>query len=205
MRLPLIALAAALIASPALAGPDYTPRDMVQVPNADWTADAVLYQLNTRQFTREGTFTAAQKQLPRLAAMGVDIIWLMPIHPIGAANRKGSLGSPYAVRDYRAVNPEFGTQADLTRGFIHRQVGEQQLARQRVQRAIFQADAHRRPRGARRLRASPASGGLPTHRHHRAHLRSDGRAGAGGVALNPLSAPADATPPSHEPPFIRPL
>ena len=111
------ALAAALIASPALAGPDYAPRDVVEVQNAAWTADAVLYQLNTRQFTPEGTFKAAQKQLPRLAAMGVDIIWLMPIHPIGEVNRKGSLGSPYAVRDYRAVNPELGTEADF-RAFV---------------------------------------------------------------------------------------
>ncbi|MDC8754302.1 alpha-amylase family glycosyl hydrolase [Erythrobacter sp. sf7] len=110
-------LAAVLAASPALAEPDYTPRDVVEVTNADWTRDAVLYQLNTRQFTPEGTFAAAQMQLPRLAAMGVDIIWLMPIHPIGEANRKGSLGSPYAVRDYRAVNPELGREADF-RAFV---------------------------------------------------------------------------------------
>ena len=116
-RLALPLLAAAFAASPALAGPDYTPREVVEVHNADWTADAVLYQLNTRQFTSEGTFKAAQKQLPRLAAMGVDIIWLMPIHPIGEANRKGSLGSPYAVRDYRAVNPELGTEAEF-RAFV---------------------------------------------------------------------------------------
>lgn len=116
-RLALPLLAAAFAASPALAGPDYTPREVVEVHNADWTADAVLYQLNTRQFTSEGTFKAAQKQLPRLAAMGVDIIWLMPIHPIGEANRKGSLGSPYAVRDYRAVSPELGTEAEF-RAFV---------------------------------------------------------------------------------------
>ena len=116
MRLA-FALAACALATPALAEPDYTPRDVVTVENADWTADAVLYQMNTRQFTPEGTFAAAQKQLPRLAAMGVDIIWLMPIHPIGEVNRKGSLGSPYAVRDYRAVNPELGTEADL-RAFV---------------------------------------------------------------------------------------
>ena len=117
MRLAIALLAITLTASPALAEPDYTLRDVVQITNADWTADAVLYQLNTRQFTPEGTFKAAQQQLPRLAAMGVDIIWLMPIHPIGEANRKGSLGSPYAVRDYRAVNPEFGTEADF-RAFV---------------------------------------------------------------------------------------
>lgn len=117
MRLTFAVLAGALVAAPALAEPDYTPRDVVEVRNADWTRDAVLYQLNTRQFTPEGTFAAAQKQLPRLAAMGVDIIWLMPVHPIGEANRKGSLGSPYAVRDYRAVNPELGTEAEF-RAFV---------------------------------------------------------------------------------------
>lgn len=110
-------LAGALLATSALAAPDYAPRDVVQVQNAEWTRDAVLYQMNTRQFTPEGTFKAAQRQLPRLAAMGVDIIWLMPIHPIGEANRKGSLGSPYAVRDYRAVNPELGTEAEF-RAFV---------------------------------------------------------------------------------------
>ena len=117
MRLALALLASALAATPALAQPDYTPRDVIEVQNAGWTRDAVLYQLNTRQFTSEGTFAAAQKQLPRLARMGVDIIWLMPIHPIGEANRKGSLGSPYAVRDYRAVNLELGTDAEF-RAFV---------------------------------------------------------------------------------------
>lgn len=116
MRLA-IALLASALAAPALAQPDYAPRDVVEVTNAQWTRDAVLYQMNTRQFTPEGTFAAAQKQLPRLAAMGVDIIWLMPIHPIGAVNRKGSLGSPYAVRDYRGVNPELGTEAEF-RAFV---------------------------------------------------------------------------------------
>ena len=117
MRLAIALLASALVTTPALAQADYTPRDVVQVRGAEWTRDAVLYQINTRQFTPEGTFAAAQKQLPRLAAMGVDILWLMPIHPIGIENRKGTLGSPYAVRDYRAVNPEFGTEADF-RAFV---------------------------------------------------------------------------------------
>lgn len=117
MRLALAVLAATFTAAPALARTDYAPRDAVEVANAEWTRDAVLYQINTRQFTPKGTFKAAQKQLPRLAAMGVDIIWLMPIHPIGEAHRKGSLGSPYAVRDYRAVNPEFGTEAEF-RAFV---------------------------------------------------------------------------------------
>ncbi len=85
----------------------------VTLENAEWTKDAVLYQINTRQFTEEGTFAAAQEQLPRLKKLGVDIVWLMPIHPIGAKNRKGTLGSPYSVRDYYAVNPEFGTMEDF--------------------------------------------------------------------------------------------
>ena len=79
----------------------------------DWSREAVIYQLNTRQFSKEGTLAAAERDLPRLKALGVDIIWLMPIHPIGQKNRKGTLGSPYSVRDYRAVNPELGSMADL--------------------------------------------------------------------------------------------
>lgn len=97
----------------ATADPVFTPRPMVRIQNPEWSRSAVLYQLNTRQFTPEGTFRAAQAQLPRLKALGVDVIWLMPIHPIGEVNRKGTLGSPYSVRDYYAVNPEFGTFEDL--------------------------------------------------------------------------------------------
>lgn len=85
----------------------------VKFQHAEWTKNATLYQINTRQFTPEGTFRAAAAQLPRLKALGVDIIWLMPIHPIGKVNRKGSLGSPYAIADFRQVNPEFGTMDDF--------------------------------------------------------------------------------------------
>ena len=74
---------------------------------------AALYQLNTRQFTPEGTLAAATAQLPRLRDLNVSIIWLMPIHEIGRRNRKGGLGSPYAVRDYYSVNAELGTLDDL--------------------------------------------------------------------------------------------
>ncbi|MEO1189606.1 MAG: alpha-amylase family glycosyl hydrolase, partial [Pseudomonadota bacterium] len=97
--------------------PDYTPRAYVQVAHPDWAKDAVIYQINTRQFTPEGTFEAAQEHLPRLKQLGVDILWLMPIHPIGEVNRKGSLGSPYSIKDYFGVNPEFGTEADF-RAFV---------------------------------------------------------------------------------------
>ena len=93
----------------------HEPESLVKVKPPEWTRDAVIYQVNLRQFTAEGTLSAAARQLPRLKDLGVDILWLMPIHPIGEKNRKGSLGSPYSVRDYRAVNPEFGTFDDLKR------------------------------------------------------------------------------------------
>lgn len=113
-------LATTTAASPARAQDDaglarYQPQRFVQIRHPEWTKSAAIYQINTRQFTPEGTFAAAQRQLPRLKALGVDILWLMPIHPIGQKNRKGTLGSPYSVRDYRGVNPEFGTVADLKR------------------------------------------------------------------------------------------
>ena len=85
------------------AATSYEPQAYVQTTPPDWVDNAVIYQMNTRQFTQEGTFAAAQEHLPRLAEMGVDIIWLMPIHPIGEVNRKGSLGSPYAIKDYFGV------------------------------------------------------------------------------------------------------
>lgn len=75
----------------------------------EWAYNAVVYELNVRQFSPEGTFAAVRGQLPRLRALGVDILWLMPIFPIGEERRKGSLGSYYSIKDYEAVNPEFGT------------------------------------------------------------------------------------------------
>ena len=69
--------------------------------------------MNVRQYTQEGTFAAAQQELPRLAELGVDIVWLMPIYPIGVEGRKGELGSYYAVKNYCDINPEFGTLADF--------------------------------------------------------------------------------------------
>ena len=79
----------------------------------EWSRDAAIYQLNQRQLTPDGTFRSAEQHLTRVRDLGVDILWLMPVHPIGEVNRKGSLGSPYAVRDYLAVNEEFGTIDDL--------------------------------------------------------------------------------------------
>ncbi|RYG29406.1 MAG: alpha-amylase, partial [Chitinophagaceae bacterium] len=72
-----------------------------------------IYEVNIRQFTPEGTFEAFANHLPRLKEMGVDILWLMPIHPIGIPHRKGSLGSYYSISNHQAINPEFGTMADF--------------------------------------------------------------------------------------------
>lgn len=78
-----------------------------------WTLNANIYEVNIRQYTPEGTFNAFARHLPRLKAMGVDILWLMPVFPIGEKNRKGHLGSYYSISDYKAVNPKFGTMRDF--------------------------------------------------------------------------------------------
>lgn len=80
---------------------------------AGWLAATNIYEVNTRQYTSEGTFNAFAKELPRLRDMGVEVLWFMPIHPIGKINRKGILGSYYSIQDFKAVNPEFGTAADF--------------------------------------------------------------------------------------------
>lgn len=79
----------------------------------EWTKNAVLYEVNIRQYTPEGTFKAFETHLPRLKELGVDILWIMPIQPISEKNRKGSLGSYYSVKDYKGINPEFGTMEDF--------------------------------------------------------------------------------------------
>ncbi len=88
------------------------PQNAEEKPVA-WSEDANIYEVNIRQYTPEGTFSAFQKHLPRLKEMGVEILWLMPIHPIGEKNRKGELGSYYAVQDYLGINPNFGTEEDF--------------------------------------------------------------------------------------------
>ena len=105
--------------SPRLADPAEGAGARSMVVHPEWTRTGVLYQLNTRQFTAEGTFAAAAEHLERLARLGVRCVWLMPVHPIGEVERKGRLGSPYAVRDHQAVNSEFGSLEDL-RAFVER-------------------------------------------------------------------------------------
>ena len=91
----------------------YQPAPYVELTHPEWSKNATIYEVNIRQYTKEGTFNAFAEHLPRLKELGIDILWLMPIHPIGEMNRKGGRGSYYAVKDYRAVNPEFGTLDDL--------------------------------------------------------------------------------------------
>ncbi len=79
----------------------------------EWCYNKTIYEVNIRQYSPEGNFKEFEKQLPRLKEFGVGILWLMPIHPIGKLNRKGTLGSYYSVKDYMAVNPEFGTLEDF--------------------------------------------------------------------------------------------
>lgn len=80
-----------------------------------------LYEVNTRQYTPEGTFRAFMKHLPRLQQMGVEILWFMPIYPIGFQGRKGTLGSYYSIKNFKEVNPEFGSLEDFKAmiGMIH--------------------------------------------------------------------------------------
>ena len=76
-------------------------------------AQGVLYEVNIRQFTNEGTFEAFAKELPKVKALGVNILWFMPTFPISTTKSKGPLGSYYAVSDYKGVNPEYGSLEDL--------------------------------------------------------------------------------------------
>lgn len=83
----------------------------------DWIKKGIIYEIFPRSFTKEGNFNALTKKLPQIKDLGVTILWLMPIHPIGKENRKGTLGSPYSVKDYYEINPEYGTKEDF-RNFV---------------------------------------------------------------------------------------
>ncbi|MEA3316794.1 MAG: alpha-amylase family glycosyl hydrolase [Bacteroidota bacterium] len=84
-----------------------------ELKHPEWTKNLSIYEANIRQYSEKGSFKEFEKSLPRLKKLGTDIIWLMPIYPIGEKNRKGSLGSYYAVKDYKAVNPKFGNLEDF--------------------------------------------------------------------------------------------
>lgn len=86
---------------------------MTKFHQPSFLASSNIYAVNMRQYTAEGTFNAFAEHLPRLKDMGVDILWFMPIHPIGLENRKGSLGSYYSIKDFKEVNPEYGNKDDF--------------------------------------------------------------------------------------------
>ncbi|MBM9466443.1 alpha-amylase family glycosyl hydrolase [Nakamurella leprariae] len=92
----------------------YRPTPAVRITHPEWSKNATIYQINTRQFTPEGTLRAAEAHLPRLQQLGAVILWLMPVQQIGRERRKGTLGSPYAISDYYALEPALGTTEDLT-------------------------------------------------------------------------------------------
>ncbi len=96
--------------NPDITDPDTSGNQGVSVISKN---NRVIYEVNVRNYSAEGNFAGVEKDLPRLKSLGADILWLMPIHPIGKENREGTKGSPYAVKDYKAVNPDYGTLADL--------------------------------------------------------------------------------------------
>ncbi len=89
------------------------PAKIADGEHASWVYDATIYEVNVRQFTPEGTFSAFEAHLPRLKELGVNILWFMPIQTIGEIERKGSLGSYYSIQNYTEVNHEFGTFSDF--------------------------------------------------------------------------------------------
>ena len=111
-------LAVILAASFLTGGAQQSARNVSPLParpTRDWVRDGVIYEIYPRAFSPEGNFNGITAQLDRLKDLGVTILWLMPIHPIGQEKKKGSIGSPYAVRDYYGINPDYGTKADLQR------------------------------------------------------------------------------------------
>jgi glycosidase len=96
----------------ARAAPGQAPA-LATAPDTSWVARSALYEVFVQDFSPAGNFRGVIDGLDRIQSSGADVVWLMPIHPIGALNRKGSLGSPYAARDYRAINPAYGTAADF--------------------------------------------------------------------------------------------
>ncbi len=113
MRNRLAALAACLAVTACKPAPPAATGDAAMAPDTSWVARAAIYQVFVRDFSPSGDFRGVIAGLDRIAASGADVLWLMPIHPIGALNRKGTLGSPYAALDFRGFEPTFGTAEDF--------------------------------------------------------------------------------------------
>ncbi|HND60429.1 MAG TPA: alpha-amylase family glycosyl hydrolase [Opitutaceae bacterium] len=112
LRVSLLCFVALTLLAPARAAVQALPPSRNSAP---WIRDAVVYEVFPRQFSPEGNFAGVTTRLDELKDLGVTVVWLMPIHPIGRVKAKGSVGSPYAVQDYYAVNPDYGTKDDFRR------------------------------------------------------------------------------------------
>lgn len=110
----LVALAT-LVAPAGLRAADVVAKQPDARQSPSWLREGVIYEVFPREFSSQGNFDGVTAQLDRLKELGVNVVWLMPIHPVGKEKSKGTLGSPYAVRDYDAVNPEYGNADDLKR------------------------------------------------------------------------------------------
>ncbi len=108
---PVIVLSSILLAGSLLCGEDISTERARSSPT--WLRDGVIYEIFPRNFSAEGTFNSITARLDDMKELGADILWLMPIQPIGEKMRKGPYGSPYAIRDYYAIDPQYGTEADL--------------------------------------------------------------------------------------------
>jgi glycosidase len=109
----LLALQLSTLAGAAITQRDFSKEQARQ--SREWVKDAVIYEIFTRNFSREGNFKGVMAKLDDLKNLGVNVLWLMPIHPTGIEQKKGSIGSPYAVRDYYAINADYGTKEDFKR------------------------------------------------------------------------------------------
>lgn len=112
----LLVIVAVAAAAPALAqqpARDFSRETALKAPA--WVESGVFYEIFPRQFSAEGNFNGITARLDDLKKLGVNILWLMPIHPVGQEKKKGTIGSPYAVRDFYAINPDYGTAEDLRR------------------------------------------------------------------------------------------
>jgi cyclomaltodextrinase len=107
-----------LLLSCCLTGYPQSSRDVSEAAARSirpWVRDAIIYEVFPRAFSEDGNFAGVTRQLDRLRDLGVSILWLMPIHAMGQQKKKGTIGSPYAVRDYYSINPAYGTKEDLKR------------------------------------------------------------------------------------------
>ena len=112
-RLALVAICLAVLSAACRPTGQPVSQQPTLAPDTSWVTRSALYEVNVRDFSQTGDLRGVTAGLDRIQASGATVIWLMPIHPVGVVNRKGTLGSPYSVRDYHAIDSAFGTPADF--------------------------------------------------------------------------------------------